>query len=96
MDYTTPPGNKNQATGNPVSDEGESSQPSGIGARQSGKPSGIIGTAEDIDEDVNYDSDGGRYTRRAITHEIKEKHEDNGEIRLPNTKRPRRHSGRRR
>jgi hypothetical protein len=96
MDYTTPPANKSQTTDNQVSDEGESSQPSGIGARQSGKSLGTIGTAEDIDEDVYYDSDGGRYTRRAITHEIKEKYEDNGEIRLPSTKRHRRHFGRRR
>ena len=96
MDYTTPPVNKNQATGKQVSDEGESSQPNRIGARESGKASGAIGRAEDDEEDVYYDYDEGRYTRRALKHEIKEAHEDGGEIHLPGTKRHRRHSGRRR
>jgi len=96
MDYTTPPVNKNQATGKQVSDEGESSQPHRIGARESAKASGASGTAEDIDENVYYDSDGGRYTRRAVKHEIKEEHEDREEIHLPSKNRGRRHSGRRR
>ena len=96
MDYTSHPEEPKQATGKQVSDESESSQPNRIGARGSGKASGAIGRAEENDEDVYYDSDGGRYTRRAVRHEIKEKHEDGEEIRLPSTKRHRRHSGRRR
>jgi hypothetical protein len=96
MDYTSHPEEPKQVTGKQVSDEGKSSQPNRIGARESGKASGAIGRAEEIDEDVYYDSDGGRYTRRALRHEIKEKHEDGEEIHHPTIKRHRRHSGRRR
>jgi len=96
MDYTSHPEEQNQATGKQVADEGESSQPNRIEPRESGKAPGAIGTAEDIDEDVYYDSDGGRYTRRALRHEIKEKHEDGEEIHHPTIKRHRRHSHRRR
>ena len=96
MDYTSHPEKQNQATGKQVSDEGESSQPHRIGARESGNASGALGRAEDIDEDVYDDSDGGRYTRRALRHEIKEEHEDGGEIHHPTIKRHRRHSHRRR
>jgi len=96
MDYTTPPANKNQATGKEVSDEGESLQPKRIGARENAKAPEAIGTGEDDEEDVYYDYDEGRYTRRALNHEIKEEHEDSGEMHLPTKKRHRRHSGRRR
>jgi hypothetical protein len=95
MDYTSHSEDQAQATGKQSSDEGESSQPKRIGARESAKASEAIGRAEDIDEDVYYDADRGRYTRRALKHEIKEKHEDDGEIHLPTKKRHIRHSGRR-
>ena len=79
MDYTVPAANKNQATGKQVSNEGESSQPQRIGARERGKASGATGTTENVDEDVYYDSDGGRYTRRAIRHERREARENRRE-----------------
>ncbi len=62
MDYTSHPEEQNQATGRQVSDEGESSQPHRIGSRENAKASGAIGRGEDIDADVYYDDDGGRYT----------------------------------
>lgn len=79
MDYTVSPTQKNQATGKQVSNEGESSQPQRMRAPKRGKASGETGTTEDVDEEVYYDSDGGRYTRRAIRHERKEARENRRE-----------------
>ena len=96
MDYTSHPEEQKQVTGKKVSDEVGSSQPHRVGTRKIEKDSGAIDTAEDSEEDVYYDSDGGRYTGRAKRHEIKKRQEVDGEIHLPGTKRHRRHSGRRR
>ena len=71
-DYTVSPANKNQATGKQVSNEGESSQPQRMGTQASE----ATGTTEEVDEDVYYDSDGGRYTRRAIRYERREVREN--------------------
>ena len=79
MDYTVIPANKNQASGKQVSNEGESSTPQRKGTQERGKASRASGTTEDGDEDVYYDSDGGRYTRRAIRHERKEERGERGE-----------------
>jgi hypothetical protein len=95
MDYTVSPAQKNQATVKQLSNEGESSQPQRMGASRRGKASGETGTTKDADEEVYYDSDGGRYTRRAIRHEIREKRENRRENDRPATKRQRRQSHRR-
>jgi hypothetical protein len=95
MDYTVTPANKNQATGKQVSNERESSQLRRSGTQKRRKASGATGTTEDIEEDVYYDSDGGRYTRRAIRHERREKRENRRKNDRPATKRQRRQSHRR-
>jgi hypothetical protein len=51
------------------------------------------GKTEDVDEDVYDDSDGGRYTRRAIRQEIKEGRDKRRENDRPVTKRQKRRSG---
>jgi hypothetical protein len=94
MDYTVTPANKNQATGKQVSNEGESSQPQRSEARERKKVSGAKEATEEVEEDVYYDSDGGRYTRRAIRHERREKRENRRENVRPAT-RQRRQSHRR-
>jgi len=95
MDYTVSPTQKNQATGKQVSNEAESSQLQRSGTQKRKKASGATGTTEDIEEDVYYDSDGGRYTRRAIRHERREERENRRENDKPATKRQRRQSHRR-
>lgn len=52
MDYTSHPEEQNQTTGKQALDEAESSKPHRIEARESGKASGAISTAEDSEEDV--------------------------------------------
>ena len=94
MDYTVPPAQKNQATGKQVSNEGESSQPQRSEAQERKKVSGAKEATEEVEEDVYYDSDGGRYTRRAIRHERREKRENRRENVRPAT-RQRRQSHRR-
>jgi hypothetical protein len=97
-DYTESPAQKNQATSKQVSNEGESSKLQRSGTQKRRKASGATGTTEEVDEEVDediyYDSDGGRYTRRAIRHEIREKLENRGEDVRPAT-RERRQSHRR-
>ena len=98
-DYTESPAQKNQATSKQVSNEGESSKLQRSGARERKKVSGATGTTEEVDEevdeDVYYDSDRGRYTRRAIIHEIREKLEDRRENDRPAPRLQRRQSHRR-
>jgi hypothetical protein len=84
----------NQTTGEQVLDEDERSQPRQVGTQKRKKDLEATETTEDVDEDVYYDSDGGRYTRRAIRHEIREKLENRGEDVRPAT-RERRQSHRR-
>jgi hypothetical protein len=86
MDYTVSPAQKNQATSKQVSNEGESSKLQRSGTQKRRKASGATGTTEEVDEDVYYDSDGGRYTRRAIRHEIREKPENRRENVRPATR----------
>ena len=86
MDYTVSPAQKNQATSKQVSNEGESSKLQRSGTQKRRKASGATGTTEEVDEDVYYDSDGGRYTRRAIRHEIREKLENRRENVRPATR----------
>ena len=99
MDYTVSPAQKNQATSKQVSNEGESSKLQRSGTQKRRKASGATGTTEEVDEevdeDVYYDSDGGRYTRRAIIHEIREKLEDRRENDRPAPRLQRRQSHRR-
>jgi hypothetical protein len=94
MDYTVTPAQMNQTTGEQVLDEDERSQPRQVGTQKRKKALEATETTEDVDEDVYYDSDGGRYTRRAIRHEIREKLENRGEDVRPAT-RERRQSHRR-
>jgi hypothetical protein len=86
MDYTVSPAQKNQATSKQLSNEGESSKLQRSGTQKRRKASGATGTTEEVDEDVYYDSDGGRYTRRAIRHEIREKLENRRENVRPATR----------
>ena len=95
MDYTVSPAQKNQATSKQVSNEGESSKLQRSGTQKRRKASGATGTTEEVDEDVYYDSDGGRYTRRAIRHERREERENRRENDNPATKRQRRQFHRR-
>jgi hypothetical protein len=95
MDYTVTPTNKNQASGKQVSNEGESSQPQLIWPQKRRKASGATGSIEDVDEDVYSDSDGGRYTRRAIRHEREESRENRKESGRSAEKPQRRQSHRR-
>ena len=85
MDYTVQPSQMNQTTGKQVSNEGEHKQPVRIKTQKSKEASEATGTTEDVDEDadedVYYDSDGGRYTRRAIRQERKEVRENRRENR---------------
>ena len=98
-DYTVTPAQKNQTTSKQVSNEGESSKLQRSGTQKRRKASGATGTTEEVDEevdeDVYYDSDGGRYTRRAIIHEIREKLEDRRENDRPAPRLQRRQSHRR-
>lgn len=86
MDYTVTPAQMNQTTGEQVLDEDERSQPRQVGTQKRKKALEATETTEDVDEDVYYDSDGGRYTRRAIRHEIREKLENRGEDVRPATR----------
>jgi hypothetical protein len=95
MDYAVTPANKNRATGKQVSNEGESSPLQRSGTQKRRKASGATGTTEDIEEDVYYDSDGGRYTRRAIRHERREERENRRENNSSAGKPQRRQSHRR-
>jgi hypothetical protein len=79
MDYTVSPVQKNQTSGKQVSNEGESSQLQRSEAKKRRKATGATGTTEDVNEDVYYDSDGGRSTRRAIRHERREARENRKE-----------------
>jgi hypothetical protein len=80
MNYTVQPAQMNQTTGKQVSNEGERKQPVRIETQKRKEASDTTGTTEDVDEDVDedvyYDSDGGRYTRRAIRQERKERREN--------------------
>jgi len=80
MDYTVTPAQMNQTTSKQVSDEDELKQPVRIETQKRKEASEATGTTEDVDEDVDedlyYDSDGGRYTRRAIRQERKERREN--------------------
>jgi hypothetical protein len=93
MDFTVTPAIKNQTTGNQVLDEDERFQPRRIGTPKRRNALEATGTTEDIEEDVYYDSDGGRYTRRAIRQEIKEGRDKRRENDRPVTKRQKRRSG---
>jgi hypothetical protein len=84
MDYKVTPSQMNQPTGKQVSNESEPEQPMRIGTPKRKEASEATGTTEDVDEDVDeevyYDSDGGRYTRRAIRQErreVREKRREN-------------------
>jgi len=81
MDYTVRPAQMNQTTGKQVSNEGEGKQPVRIKAQKRKEASEATRTTEDVDEDGYYDSDGGRYTRRAIRQERKEVRENRRENR---------------
>ena len=94
MDYTVTPAQMNQTTGEQVLDEEERSQPRQVGTQKRKKDLEATETTEDVDEDVYYDSDGGRYTRRAIRQERKEARENRRENVRPAT-RERRQSHRR-
>jgi hypothetical protein len=88
MDYTVPPAQVNQTTGEQVTNEGERKQPGRIGTQKRKEALEATGTTEDVDEDVDedvyYDSDGGRYTRRAIRQERKEVRQNRRENRREN------------
>jgi len=81
MDYKVTPAQMNQTTGKQVSNEDELKQPVRIKTQKRKEASEATGTTEDVDEDVYYDSDGGRYTRRAIRQERKEVGENRREDR---------------
>jgi len=89
MDYTVQPAQMNQTTGKQVSNEGERKQPVRIETQKRKEALEATGTTEDVDEDVDedfdeavyYDSDGGRYSRRAIRQERKEVRENRRENR---------------
>ena len=72
MDYTVAPARINQTTGKRLSNEDEPEQPVRIGTQKRKKDSEETEPGEDVEEDVYYDSDGGRYTGRAIRQERKE------------------------
>ena len=95
MDYTVSPAQKNQATSKQVSNEGESSKLQRSGARERKKVSGAKEATEEVEEDVYYDSDRGRYTRRAIRQEIKEGRDKRRENDRPAPRLQRRQSHRR-
>jgi len=88
MDYTVQPAQINQTTGKQESNEGERKQPVRIETQKRKEASEATGTTEavdeDLDDDVYYDSDGGRYTRRAIRQERKEVRENRREKRREN------------
>ena len=78
------PAQMNQTTGKQVSNEGERKQPVRIKTQKSKEASEATETTEDVDEDVYYDSDGGRYTRRTIRQERKEVRQNRRENRREN------------
>jgi hypothetical protein len=84
MDYTVPPVQVNQTTGEQVTNEGEPEQSVRIKTPKRKEALEATGTTEDVDEDIYYDSDGGRHTRRAIRQERKEVREDRREKRREN------------
>jgi hypothetical protein len=88
MDYTVPPAQVNQTTGEQVTNEGEPEQSVRIKTPKRKEALEATGTTEDVDEDVDedvyYDLDGGRYTRRAIRQERKEVRENRRENRRDN------------
>jgi hypothetical protein len=85
MDYKVTPVQMNQTTGKQVSNEDERRQLEMTGTQKRKEDVEATGKTEDvdeeIDEDVYYDSDGGRYTRRAIRQERKEVRENRRENR---------------
>ena len=85
MDYKATPAQINQPTGKQESNEDEPRQPVRIGTQKRKEALEATGTTEDVDEDfdeeVYYDSDGGRYTRSAIRQERKEVREKRRENR---------------
>jgi hypothetical protein len=81
MDYKVQPAQMNQTTGKQISNEDERKQPPRIKTQKRKEASEATGTTEDVDEDLYYDSDGGRYTRRAIRQERKEVRENRRENR---------------
>lgn len=89
MDYTVTSANQNRETGKQVTNDDESMKPQRIEAQERRKAMEATGITEDADEDLYYDSDGGRYTRRAIGSEIKEERENGREKVRPATKRQR-------
>jgi hypothetical protein len=84
MDYKATPAQMNQTTGKQVSNEDERKQPVRTETQKRNEASEAIGTTEDVDEDEYYDSDGGRYTRRAIRQERKEVRQNRRENRRDN------------
>lgn len=88
MDYKATPAQMNQTTGRQVSNKDEPKQPVRIGTQKRKEALEATGTTEDVDEDfdeeVYYDSDGGRYTRRAIRQERKEVRENRRDNRRDN------------
>jgi len=84
MDYKATPAQMNQTTGKQVSNEDEPKQPVRTGTQKRKENVKATGAAEDVDENVDedvdedfyYDSDGGRYTRRAIRQERIERREN--------------------
>jgi len=88
MDYKATPAQMNQTTGKQVSNEDKPKQPVRIGTQKRKENVKVTGTAEDVDEEVDegvyYDSNGGRYTRRAIRQERKEVRKDRRENRRDN------------
>jgi hypothetical protein len=88
MDYKVPPAQVNQTTSKQVSNEDERKQPAQTRTKKRKEDVKATGTAEDVDEEVDegvyYDSDGGRYTRRAIRQERKEVRKDRRENRREN------------
>ena len=93
MDYTVTPVQKSQTGGTQVSNEDEPSQLQRIGASKRRNASDTNGNPEDVNEDVYYDSDGGRYTRRAIINEIRQRRDNRKEADRPVTKHRKKRSG---
>ena len=87
MDYTATPSQMNRTTGIRLSNEVEPKQPVPVKTQKKiSEPSKPIGTTEsvDVDKDVIYDSDRGRYTRKAIRQQRKEVREQRREERREN------------
>ena len=84
MDYKVTPAPMNQPIGKQISNEDERKQPVRTGTQKRKEDVEATGATEDVDEDIYYDSDGDRYTRRAIRQERKEGREHRREKRREN------------